>query len=96
MRRTPSFLGAALVGLVVGVSAVTAEAQTSGISLGSMALNVADIINSTDARALAERTVAARAKMLKDVGQPGGPVLLFLSDPDGYEFELGQLASGGE
>ena len=43
MRRTPSFLGAALVGLVVGVSAVTAEAQTSGISLGSMALNVADI-----------------------------------------------------
>ncbi|MDP6581569.1 MAG: VOC family protein [Vicinamibacterales bacterium] len=54
------------------------------------------IINSTDARALAERAVAAGAKMLRDVGQPGEPVILFLSDPDGYEFELYQASPGGE
>jgi predicted enzyme related to lactoylglutathione lyase len=158
MRRIPSLLAAALVGITVGVSAVAAEAQTSTISLGSVALNVADIaraekfysevfglvrtfqyppqgdpieiglgrpdqpggmglllahfnddplpagkstygriiINSSDARGLAERAVAAGAKMLRDVGQPGGPVILFLSDLDGYEFELYQPAPGGE
>ena len=54
------------------------------------------IINSSDARGLAERAVAAGAKMLRDVGPPGGPVILFLSDLDGYEFELYQPTPGGE
>ena len=162
MRRIPSSLVAALVGLAVAGSAVTANAQAgapeSEISLGSVALNVADIaraekfysevlglvrtfqyppqgdpievglgrpdqrggmglllahfnddplpegkttygriiINSSDARGLAERAVAAGAKMLRDVGPPGGPVILFLSDLDGYEFELYQPAPGRE
>ncbi|MEE2963081.1 MAG: VOC family protein [Acidobacteriota bacterium] len=159
MRRIPSPLAVVLVGLAVGVSAVMAEAQTNEISLGSVALNVADIpraekfysetfglvrtfqyppegddpfeiglgrpgqpggmglllvhlnddplpedksaygriiINSSDARALAEKAVAAGAKMLRDLGQPGGPVILFLCDLDGYEFELYQPAPGGE
>ena len=54
------------------------------------------IINTSDARGLAERAVAAGAKMLRDLGPPGGPVILFLSDLDGYEFELYQPAPGGE
>ena len=36
------------------------------------------IINSGDARGLAERAVAAGAKMLRDVGPPGGPVILLV------------------
>ena len=54
------------------------------------------IIFTSDARGLAERAVAAGAKMLRDVGPPDGPVILFLSDLDGYEFELYQPAPGGE
>ena len=159
MRRIPSPLAVALLGLAVAASTVMAEAQTNEISLGSVALNVVDIpraekfysetfglvrtfqyppegddpieiglgrpgqpggmglllvhlnddplpegksaygriiINSSDARALAEKAVAAGAKMLRDLGQPGGPVILFLSDLDGYEFELYQPAPGGE
>jgi len=159
MRRPFLSLAAALVGLVVSGSAVTALAQTNEISLGSVALNVADIaraekfysevfglertfqfppdgnnlieiglghpdqqggmglllahfnddplpegkaaygriiINSSDARALAEKAVAAGAKMLRDLTSPGGPVLLFLSDLDGYEFEIYQPAPAGQ
>lgn len=54
------------------------------------------IITTSDARGLAERAVAAGAKMLRDVGPPNGPVILFLSDLDGYEFELYEPAPGGE
>jgi len=54
------------------------------------------IITTSDARGLAERAVAAGAKMLRDISPPDGPVLLFLSDLDGYEFELYQPAPGGE
>lgn len=54
------------------------------------------IITTNDARGLAERAVAAGAKMLRDLGPPGGPVLLFLSDLDGYEFELYQPAPDGD
>ena len=50
------------------------------------------VINTDDARGLADRAVAAGAKMLRDVGPPGGPIILFLSDLDGYEFELYQAA----
>ena len=46
------------------------------------------VINSDDARGLAERAIAAGAKILRDLGTPNGPVILFLSDLDGYEFEL--------
>lgn len=159
MRRLTLSLAAVLFALVVAGSAAPAEAQTDGISLGSVALNVADIeraetfytevfglvrtfqfppdgnnlieiglgrpdqpggmglllarfnddplpegksaygriiINSTDARALADRAVEAGAKMLRDLTSPGGPILLFLSDLDGYEFEIYQPAPAGQ
>lgn len=48
------------------------------------------VFNTDDARALAERMIAAGSKLLSDVGPPGGPVILFLSDPDGYQVELFQ------
>ena len=155
MRRITLLLTAALASLVlIGVPA-QAVAQTDGITLGAVALNVADIpraerfytevfglvrtfqfppdgedkdlieiglgrpdqpggmglllarlnddplpeeknrygrivINSTDARALAARAVEAGATMLRDLTSPGGPILLFLSDLDGFEFEIYQ------
>jgi hypothetical protein len=52
------------------------------------------VINSDDARGLAERAIAAGATMLRDLGPPNGPVILFLSDLDGYEFELYQAPAG--
>ena len=52
------------------------------------------VINSDDARGLAERAIAAGAKMLRDLGTPNGPVILLLSDLDGYEFELYQAPAG--
>ena len=48
------------------------------------------IFNTDDARALADRMIAAGSTLLSDVGPPGGPVILFLSDPDGYQVELFQ------
>ena len=48
------------------------------------------VFNTDDARALADRMIAAGSKLLSDVGPPGGPVILFLSDPDGYQVELFQ------
>ena len=106
MCRMPSPLAVALVGLAVAVSTVTAEAQTNEISLGSVALNVADI-------AYAEKFYSETFGLVRTFqyppegddpievglgrpGQPGGPVILFLSDLDGYEFELYQPAPGGE
>ena len=52
------------------------------------------VIMSDDARGLAERAIAAGAKMLRDLSSPNGPVILFLSDLDGYEFELYQAPAG--
>jgi catechol 2,3-dioxygenase-like lactoylglutathione lyase family enzyme len=52
------------------------------------------VINTDDARALADRAIAHGSKLLRDLGSPGGPVILFMSDPDGYEFELYQAPSG--
>ena len=52
------------------------------------------MINSDDARGLAERAIAAGATMLRDLGPPNGPVILFLSDLDVYEFELYQAQAG--
>ena len=52
------------------------------------------VINSDNARGLAERAIAAGAKMLRDLSPPNGPVILFLSDLDGYEFELYQAPAG--
>ena len=48
------------------------------------------VFNTDDARALADRMIAAGSELLSDVGPPGGPVILFLSDPDGYQIELFQ------
>ena len=48
------------------------------------------VFNTDDARGLADRMIAAGSKLLSDVGPPGGPVILFLSDPDGYQVELFQ------
>ena len=48
------------------------------------------VFNTDAARALADRMIAAGSKLLSDVGPPGGPVILFLSDPDGYQVELFQ------
>ena len=48
------------------------------------------VFNTDDARALADRMIAAGSTLLSDVGPPGGPVILFLSDPDGYQVELFQ------
>lgn len=48
------------------------------------------VFNTDDARALADRMIAAGSTLLNDVGPPGGPVILFLSDPDGYQVELFQ------
>ena len=53
------------------------------------------VINTSDARGLAERAIGAGSKLLRDVGPPNGPIILFMSDPDGYEFELFQAAPGG-
>ena len=52
------------------------------------------VINTDDARALADRAIAAGSKLLRDLGQPGGPTILFMSDLDGYEFELYQAPPG--
>ena len=157
MRRLTPAVGAVLVVLGLTLSAPTAEAQTEGVTLGAVALNVADIplaekfysevfglvrtfqfppdgpdenlieiglgrpdqpggmglllarfddtplpeeksrygriiINSPNARALADRAIAAGAKMNRDLTSPGGPILLFLNDLDGYEFEIYQPA----
>ncbi|MXY17496.1 MAG: VOC family protein [Acidobacteria bacterium] len=48
------------------------------------------VFNTDDARALADRMIAAGSELLADVGPPDGPVILFLSDPDGYQVELFQ------
>ena len=48
------------------------------------------VFNTDDARGLADRMIAAGSTLLSDVGPPGGPVILFLSDPDGYQVELFQ------
>ena len=48
------------------------------------------VFNTDDARALADRMIAAGSTLLSDVGPPDGPVILFLSDPDGYQVELFQ------
>ena len=53
------------------------------------------IINTSDARALAERAIAVGSKPLRDIELPGGTIVLFMSDPDGYDFELVQAAPGG-
>ena len=52
------------------------------------------VINSDDARGLAERAIAAGAKMLRDLGTPNGLVILFLFNLDGYKFELYQAPAG--
>ena len=48
------------------------------------------VFNTDDARGLADKMIAAGSTLLSDVGPPGGPVILFLSDPDGYQVELFQ------
>ncbi len=162
MRRISFSLAIPFVGFMVGLSAVTAEAQASAdkppmeIGFLGVGINVADVaraekfytevfglertfqfppdgepmevglslpgggmslllahltddplpkgksaygrivISTDDARALAERAIAAGSTLLRDVGQPGGPVILFMSDLDGYEFELYQAAPDRE
>ena len=54
------------------------------------------VIMTDDARALADRAIAHGSMLLRDLGSPGGPVILFMSDLDGYEFELYQAPPGGE
>ena len=157
MRRLSVSFAAVLAALVIGGPAAPARAQTGEISLGRVALNVADIaraerfytevfglvrtfqfppdgddpieiglgrpdqragmglllahfnddplpagrtaygrivIMTDDARGLADRAVARGAKMLRDSSAPNGPIILFLSDVDGYEFELYQAPAG--
>ena len=48
------------------------------------------VFNTDDARGLADRMIEAGSTLLSDVGPPGGPIILFLSDPDGYQVELFQ------
>ncbi len=162
MRRIPCTLVILLAGLVVGLSALTAEAQAPApassidLSFTGVGINVADlaraekfytevfglqrvfrfppegelmevglarpgqsggmillahlnddplpdgkssygriVLATSDAEAVAKRAAAA-GSTLRNLGAPGGPVIIFLTDPDGYEVELYQAAPGGE
>ena len=50
------------------------------------------IVNTDDARSVAKRATD-RGSTLRNLGQPNGPVIIFLDDPDGYQIELYQPVS---
>ena len=69
------------------VSALSRGLRDLGIVPGDRVVIVAE---NRPEWALADRAIAAGAKMNRDLTSPGGPILLFLNDLDGYEFEIYQ------